>query len=264
MFFDFHTHFFPDKVAPKALGHLLKRGMPPASFDGTRAGLLESMRGAGIDLSLNLPVATAPDQVPGINDMMIRENAAPIYCFGAMHPLFPRQQEELCRLADAGIKGIKMHPEFQSFDPVDKCMEIVYRTCTDRGLVVLFHAGEDMAFTAPFKSTPAKFAELNDMYPELKLVLGHFGSLLMWDEVEEHLTGRENVYLETSFGLGILPDDKLLRMIREHGVSKVLFGTDAPWRSQKEDVETFNRLELTDIEKDRISHLNAIELTGYE
>ena len=56
---------------------------------------------------------------------------------------------------------------------------------------------------------------------------------------------------------------QLVRMIRAHGTDKVLFGSDSPWTSQKEDVEVFRNLgSLTDLEKEQIFSGNARKLLG--
>ena len=62
MVIDFHTHVFPDRIAPKALSFLSENcGQQPA-FDGTACGLLAQMEESGIDVSVVLPVLTDPRQ----------------------------------------------------------------------------------------------------------------------------------------------------------------------------------------------------------
>lgn len=58
MIIDFHTHCYPDKVAPKALHNLYYNNGVAAHSDGTLNGLWESMAKAGINLSVVLPIAT--------------------------------------------------------------------------------------------------------------------------------------------------------------------------------------------------------------
>ena len=62
MIIDFHTHLFPDKVAPKAIPKLADLSHSVPSYDGTKAGLYASMQRGGIDVSVILPVVTAPHQ----------------------------------------------------------------------------------------------------------------------------------------------------------------------------------------------------------
>ena len=64
---DTHVHLYPDKIAEKVTAALgAKFGDPPA-FVATVASCAEFSEKSGIPLSLNLPVATSPDQVEPIN-----------------------------------------------------------------------------------------------------------------------------------------------------------------------------------------------------
>ena len=76
MIIDFHTHAFPDKLAPGALAHLTENARAYAHLygeahphtDATLDGLTASARRAGIDFSLVLPIATSPKPSRTIND----------------------------------------------------------------------------------------------------------------------------------------------------------------------------------------------------
>ena len=81
----------------------------------------------------------------------------------------------------------------------------------------------------------------------------------MFDEVEQLLVGRD-VYLDTSYVLDKMDSWQFLRMVRNHGADKVLFGTDSPWGGQKKFVETFYQIPLTKEERELISSKNVIKL----
>ena len=67
MIIDFHTHIFPDKIAGRTLDYL--SGIFGASpfADGTYTGLCNSMKKAGVDVSVSLPAVTKVSQVASIN-----------------------------------------------------------------------------------------------------------------------------------------------------------------------------------------------------
>ena len=67
MIIDFHTHSFPDQSAEKTIKILEAKGGSKAFTDGTRLGLVNSMKAAGIDCSIVLPVLTKPEQFKSIN-----------------------------------------------------------------------------------------------------------------------------------------------------------------------------------------------------
>ena len=67
MIIDFHTHTFPDELADRAVGTLAHSGGIHNYLDGRVDSLKESMKKAGIDYSVLLPVATKPNQCDTIN-----------------------------------------------------------------------------------------------------------------------------------------------------------------------------------------------------
>lgn len=256
---DFHTHYFPDKIAHDAIISLEQKGAIRAFTDGTRSGLEKSMQSAGISLALNLPVATSPEQVQSINRWAENNNHAPVLSLGAIHPLSKDPGAIISEVKERGLRGVKMHPEYQDFSPDDTALDPIWKACIRHSVFVVFHAGADVAFKMPFRSNPAKFAALHHRHPELRMVLAHFGSWTQWDEVEKDLTGLD-LYLETSFTCGFMEDAKFAELIRKHGADKVLFGTDSPWRDQKKELEGISRLGLSDVEMDMILHRNAEKL----
>ena len=114
MIFDIHTHTFPDKIAAATIEKLQSMCHTVAFSDGTEAGLRSSMAKAGIGGCLVLPVATSARQVVHVNDASAQMNeTAPetgLWSFGCMHPDFPDWKAELARIAELGMKGVKLHP----------------------------------------------------------------------------------------------------------------------------------------------------------
>ncbi len=259
MIVDFHTHFYPEKVAKRALENVASIPEIVPATDGTREGLLASMRRAGIDRSVGLPLVNTPANARGVNRWAELNNRAPVYLTGSIHPADPNVLDEVERIAAAGLKAVKVHPEYQDFRFSDRTLDSIWGACADCGLLVVAHAGADVGFPAPWRSNPAELLEWHRRFPRLKKVLAHFGSWSMWDEVEKLLLG-EDVWLDTAFMDGILPPERLRSMIRRHGVEKVLFGTDSPWRDQARAVKYMETLNLSPAEFARVMGDNAMEL----
>ena len=118
MVIDFHTHCYPEKVVAKALSAVGDR-LKPAT-DGTRAGLIASMREAGIDYSLALALVNNPANSRGVNRWAAEENRAPVFFTGSIHPADPDPEATLEFIAASGLKGIKLHPEYQGFEFSDE------------------------------------------------------------------------------------------------------------------------------------------------
>ena len=261
MIIDFHTHCFPDKLAERAVSALESFANIKAHLRGSRAELIESMRQAGVDLAVNLPVATSQEQVDSINQWAVANNAAPVYSFGAIHPNHPDPDTALARLRAQGVRGVKMHPEYQAFTLGDQRLDRICAACVRHNMTVCFHAGEDLGFPNPPRSNPAAFAALLDRHPKLRAVLAHLGSWRMWDEVERHLAGRE-VYLDCSFVHEHLDADLALAIIRRHGADKVLFASDSPWGDQAGTLAWLRALPLSGPELEKILGGNAVRLLG--
>lgn len=261
--FDVHAHFFPDKIAASTVEKIGAASNLEPAYDGTRAGLLKAMQTAHINLALNLPIATNPEKVRSINEWNAQNSVWPILSLGCVHPDTPDPEAALHEVKRLGLPGIKLHPEYQSFTLDDARMIPIWRTCEELGLVIMMHAGADIAFQSPFKTEPIGFADLLQQYPGLKMILAHLGSWRMWDEVDAHLAGAD-VYMDLSFTLGFLPDEQVLDICRKHDTSRILFGTDAPWRNPSSYVQRFLQMDWSEAEKQAIAWDNGIRLFGLE
>jgi predicted TIM-barrel fold metal-dependent hydrolase len=261
---DFHTHYFPEKVVEKAMSTLTAAApdVKPHT-DGTLNGLKDSMKRAGIELSLNLPLATSAESTRGLNRWAALNNKAPVYSFGSIHPDCPDPDDMLAWVKEMDLKGVKMHPEYQAFNVLEPRLCGIWEACIKHDLFVLIHGGGDVAFDPPYRSCPSDFSELLRRFPGLKLVIAHFGSWEMWDEVERELIG-SSAYLDLAFTPGILEDEKLVSMIRTHGAGKVLFGTDSPWRDQAAEIAKVDSLPLSEKEKSLIFYENAAQILALD
>ena len=261
MIIDFHTHFYPEKIADKALSAIAGiPGMKPCT-DGTLNGLKVSMRNAGIDISVGLPLANTAENVHGVNRWAALHNKLPVVLTGSVHPEIPAPEITIRWIAELGLKGIKVHPEYQNFRFSDRRLDPIWQACIDNDLFVITHAGGDINFPPPFRSNPAELADFHRRFPALKLILAHMGSWGMWDEVDRHLIGLP-LYFATAFIAGYLAPDRTADIIRRHGAGKILFGTDSPWRDQAESVHFINSLSLSEEEKAMVFYKNAALLLG--
>jgi hypothetical protein len=248
--------------------------------DGTAPGLKARMEQAGIGLSVVQPVATNPAKVSHINDRVMETNRlsseSGILSFGAMHPACENWEEELERIADGGVKGIKLHPCYEETDIDDPRTVAILRKCRDLGLIVLIHSGLDVGLPGSLCALPEKIRRALDATGEMKMIAAHMGGWKCWEETARLLPAT-GVYLDTAFSLGRMsraPGDShwtdgelemlspagFCDLVRLFGTKRVLFGTDSPWTDQEEEIASIRALPLTKEEKECILGKNAEEL----
>jgi hypothetical protein len=262
MVIDFHVHFFPDGIALKTTKELSRTSGFEANGDGTVYALRRFMKEDGVDLAVNLPIATKLEQVESINRRMaeFNRNSKDVIAFGTMHPLFPSlewMRSELDFLVANGIRGIKMHPEYQEFHPDDPKMTEFYEYCAKLGLILVFHAGRDAAFPS-VRATPKGLAEVAKV-KNLKLVLAHMAGYRMWDDVEQYLVGIPDIYFDTAF-TAEMENWQMKQIILGHGAYKILFASDFPWQRPATIITKIRELGLGKDFEDWILYKNAKQL----
>ena len=279
MIIDMHTHIFPDKISKDVVEKLSQVSRTPAFTDGTLNGLKKAMDAAQINFSVILPVATNTKQVEKVNNSSFELNenfsSEGIISFGCIHPDFTNYREELSRVKNHGLKGIKIHPVYQDTNLDDaKFLRILYRAA-ELDLIVVTHAGLDIGFPGVVRCSPQMAKNVIDELGEFKFILAHMGGWKNWDEVLKILGGTK-IFIDTSFSTGkIIPrkdfnwaeeDLKLLdaaqfmEFVKIFGTERILFGTDSPWTSARDSIEFIKNLPLDEGDKDKILGLNAQKL----
>lgn len=264
MIIDFHTHIFPDNIAEKTIMKLSSLIHEKPYTNGTLQELKTSMKKAGVDYSVVLPVVTRPEQFRTVNQFAADITGKDgILSFGGLHPKSERIKEELDDIAGLGLKGIKLHPDFQGMFIDDKRYIELITYALQKGLMVVIHAGVDEGLPDPVHCPPDKAAYMIEQVGRYvsteKIVLAHTGGLHMYNEVEKFLVGKD-VYFDISFSRIDISKEQITRIIQNHGADKILFGSDSPWDGQKECVEYVNTLSITETEKQKILGGNAKEL----
>lgn len=261
MLIDFHTHAFPDAVAEKAIPALSKcsGGVVPA-YDGKIDSLKAHMRAHSVAHSVVLNIATNPHQEKKVNDFAISllgdEMLVP---FGSVHPESENALAELERLAEAGIKGIKLHPDYQNFFVDEERLFPIYKKIADLGFITVFHAGADIGYPKPVHCTPQRLLKVLDLFGDAPVVAAHFGGYMLWEEVAEVLCGTQ-VYLDTAFSYGKMPPDFAKEIVALHGAERIFLGSDMPWSTPSDEARLIRSLCLSEADTDAILFNNAKRL----
>lgn len=265
MIIDFHTHVFPDKLAPRARQILLQNinYIYEAVHDMTLNGLLQRMDEWGIDVSVTQPVITKASQFKSTNDWAAASASNRIVPFGGIYPHTENYKDDIDYVCSLGLKGLKFHAEYQDFIVDAPEMLRIYDYALSKGLIILHHGGADPAMKPPYKSTPQQFAHIAKEMRGGVFIAAHFGGHAQWDDVERYLVGT-GIYLDTSMGFSYYPADQFERIVRAHGADRVLFASDSPWSNAKEEITALKATTLSDTEKALILGENAKRILGLQ
>ncbi len=249
MIIDFHTHIFPPAIAPRTI-EVLVAGARRVSgeeitpyTDATAEGLRCSMAECGIDLSVALPIATKPTQTESINRYAEAITGEGILSFGTLHPAEADPEGTLERLAERGLLGIKLHPEFQSFF-IDSPESLrILKKAEHLGLLVVLHAGADVGVPPPVHCSPERLRGVLDHVSGHNIIAAHLGGFRQWDEVLGHLVGTP-IYLDTAVVAEFAEVATGREIVLAHGADRVLMGSDSPWGHQKRAVDYIRQMGL--------------------
>ena len=261
MIIDFHTHVFPDKIAHKTIELLSERADIPSYSMGDVETTLKSMDEAEIDISVVLGIATNAKQNENVNNFAIELNKHERFvAFGSVHPE-ANWRYELDRLSDSGIKGIKLHPDYQDFFVDDEKMQPIYEYILKKDFIISFHSGLDLGLPEPIHCTPERISNTLSLFSGEKVVFAHMGSMADFEGCSKYLWGRD-VYIDNSVFPFYTDSEKHKAAILSHSEDKILFATDLPWSSQAESVKKLKELDLGEEKTEKILYKNAVKILG--
>jgi predicted TIM-barrel fold metal-dependent hydrolase len=214
----------------------------------------------------------------GINDMtaeLVKKYPEKLIGFLSVHPEQRDALGEVERCVfDLGMKGIKLAPNYQRFDPTATDAVRVYEMANKLGLPIIFHQGTSPVRNAPLRyGHPLVMDEIATRFPELRIIMAHMGHPWFEDTITV-LRKHPNVYADIS-GLFYRPWSfyNCLRLATEWGVlHKLLFGSDFPVSTPRETMESLVR--VNDIlrgsglppvpheELTKIIHRDSLEILG--
>ncbi len=249
-----HAHIYPTKIAEKAtyaIGDFydIKMQMPA----GTTDRLIESGKEIGVTKYVVHSCATKPQQVHSINEFIKEElDSHPEFIgFMTLHQYLTEDEmkAEINWAVENGFKGVKLHPDFQRFFIDGEDAEKFYRAVKSLGLVfpILLHTGDDRYEY----SKPIRLSNIAEKYPDVYFIGAHFGGYRCWDDYIVY-KDLKNVYFDTSSSLPFITNKKAKEIIDALGYERFFFGDDFPMWRAKEELERFNKIELSKTEKEAI------------
>ena len=256
---DIHTHIYPVALARRAMevtGHENDdfKKLP------IRENLLARMREAGVDLSVNLPVVSKPQNQGEVNRFAKEAARKNIISFGGLHPDCENVIEELEKLKDMEMAGIKFHPPFQKVHLEDPKYEEMWRKINELGFPVLIHMGT-ARIVRLYDLYPSGIRKILKFAPDIPIIMAHMGSFCMMKNPDEDLENLpENVFIDTAMSAELEDAGEFEKIVRQFGTKQVLYGCDFPYGSQKAAIERIRDSSFTDSEKEDMLWRNAAKI----
>ena len=262
---DFHTHSFPDALAPRAMEKLKEVFVSVMSLhpvtDGTSSDAERLLRSLGIDKAVVCNIATNAKQEEKVNGYAISLlNNDFFYPLGSVHPDSENIESELDRLLLSGIRGIKLHPDYVGIELSDRRFDRIFSLLSERDMFTVVHTGYDPISPDKVHATPEMLRKTVEKYKNLKLIAAHMGGFRKSEGVLRHLVGT-NIYLDTSLcALRRDEQENLYKILDTHDENRILFATDTPWTKPGMEIAFIENAPISDEKKEKIFSKNALAL----
>jgi len=243
---------------------------------GSIRDLLDEMESADVERAVILGQDTRSTKNPSFKNYTIKNETLAELASRSNGKLVPfagvdpnsgaEAVRELRRSFELGFRGLKVHSSANAVYPNDpRKMFPIYELCQERGAPVLFHTGTTGLGDCEIKySKPEYLDEVCQRFPDLKVVMAHFG--WPWSDVAVAVALRNpKVSLDVSGWRPRYIPQTLLPYLNGTLQDRFVFGTDYPMLKQKEWMDDFNvnlRPKLRPGVADKLLRGNAKKLLG--
>ncbi len=220
----------------------------------TPQSLRASATAGGVEACLVLFTADR-ERIPEDNRraLELHGDGSALFALGTAHPALSDLEGELRSLALAGTRGLKFSSFSQAIDfnsseafAMLEMAESVWQAAGMRPTVVLdtfVRADKVFGTDLRFLTRPATLARLAARFPEINFIGAHMGGLAAdFHELTRDLQPAVNLYLDTSNAAHTLTAEQFTSLLRSHGASRILFGTDWPWFGHTDEIPKILRL----------------------
>jgi len=272
MIIDCHTHIFPEEVRKdreafckrdKGFSSIYKD--PKSKMVGVE-DLIASMDEFGVDQSVICGFPWNKPDLCSLHNQYLMASASryPNRLIVFVMLLFSNPDwsgKELDRAVKGGARGVGeiafYRDEMTSRDILS--MKPILTQMEKQGIPLLLHTNETIGHSYPGKGrTPLeRFYELILSYPNLPIILGHWGGgLPFYELMPEVAKGMTHVYYDTAAS-PFLYSKKIYAIAREIvGVEKIFFGTDFPLISPRRYFKELEESSLSKQDQEKILGLN--------
>jgi len=171
--------------------------------------------------------------------------------FCSVNPWFGQAAiDELERAANAGAKGLKLHPPYQGFQLTDPIVEPLIARAVKLHLPIYIPTG------IPVSSLPLQLKYVADSFPEGIFIQGHFGSTDFWIDAIPSVVNSPNIYMDMAYNTVSSVENAIVQV----GVERVIFSTDSPYLSLESEVEKLLSLHITEEKRRKIGRENIMDI----
>jgi predicted TIM-barrel fold metal-dependent hydrolase len=244
---DVHVHpWIYEKGPPRFTEHTGNRARPDGDFQNNPSWEQFQYDMGAVDKAVILHVAR--DLGAKGNDEMAAfakrwpEKLVP---FGSVNPTYPEALDEFKRgVKELGLKGFKLSPIYQKFQPMDPAACRIYAQAQEWGIPLIFHTATAQAPDVPLRlADPLLFDDVAYAFPRLKIIMAHMGH--PWQrECIVMARKHPNVYMELSaqFYRPWSLYNALLLAWEWSQHDKIFLGTDWPVTTPRETMEGLRAL----------------------
>ena len=108
-------------------------------------------------------------------------------------------------------------------------------------------------------SKPERLVRMAKKYPETTFIAAHFGGYRCWGDSVLY-RGLQNVYFDTCSSLPFITPERAKELIDMLGADRFFFATDFPMWDAQGELERFNKIPLTEEERELIFSKNIKKL----
>ena len=258
---DFHTHIYPTTRARRAMAGAGREHDDLEKLP-VKENLWKRMEEEQITLSVVQHVVSKPATQTDVNRFakeIVRTN---VLSFGGLHPDCENVLEEIEKLKDMNMAGVKFHPPFQRVHLDDEKYIPMWQRINHLGFPVLIHCGRARG-EGEYDLFPSGVAKFIRHLPDVPVVLAHMGGRSGKPEEEAILFDfPENVYIDTTMSAERQAMEDFERLASAMRPERVIFGSDFPYGTQKAAVAFIQNSSFSEHEKAMMLGGTAAKILG--
>lgn len=254
---DSHTHAFPAAMAKNPVAWATQRKerhwarlVGPRSIQGwaTPIEMLDAMDVSGVDKAVLMGWYWERPETCQENNQWLQEWVAEapdrFIALASFHPAGGQAMlDDLERRLDSGFCGVgELLPQVQGYGYDDPVFRELCACLQARDLPLNLHATDPAShdYLGKVETPFERFLQLATDFPDLKIILAHWGGGLPWTQNELP----QNLYFDTAASPLLYDAAVWTRVVDRIGAERVLFGSDYPLRiyPRQEKAPEFRRL----------------------